>query len=627
MNAFSKRNEIPISQFHQGGNFHSYELLGTKAAKRKGASGVLFRVWAPHAKSVSVVGDFNSWERSAHPMERQTESGLWEGFVPALKQGDKYQFSMEAQNGDILLKNDPYTYSMKEGVSAYCDISRFNWKDDDWMQRRKLQKHHSEAMNIYEVHPGTWKQNEDGSVLNYRKLADELLPYVVDMGYTHIQLLPLMEHPAESANGDYDVSAYFAPSSRYGAPKDLMYLVNKCHEKNIGVIFDWVPGHFPKGPQGLECFDGQLCYEYDSEQWNCCIFDFSKPEVQSFLISNAFYWIEQYHADGLRVDAVSAMLYLDYSKEQWQRRENPASLDFLKRMNNAILGEHPDVMMFAEESSAWPMITKPTYAGGLGFHFKWNSGWSHDMLQYMALDPIYRAYNHDKLTFSLMYAFSEHFVLPLSHDEVSEGKGSLISQMPGDHNQKFAALKAFFGYTMAHPGKKLLFMGGEFGQFIEWSPTQPLDWQLLDFDSHRKLKQFVKDLNHFYLDNSPLWEIDNSWDGFQWLVHDDHSQSVVAFRRTDEDGEDIIAICNFTGNRREGYRMGVPQQKDYEIAFSSDELKYGGSGMIQPEVIPAQSSPMHGKPFSITVDIPPMSCLFLKAAKPAQAVLDAVIPD
>lgn len=631
MSTFSKRNELPVNLFHQGGNFRAFELLGSKAAKRRGASGVIFRVWAPHAKSVSIVGAFNKGKRDANPMEKQTGGGLWEGFVPGFKQGDSYQYSIEAENGAIFLRNDPYTYWIKDAQSVHCDISRFQWKDGDWLQSRKLRRHMGAAMNIYEVHPGTWKQGEKGEVLSYRQLADQLIPYVKDMGYTHIQLLPPMEHPLTCPNGDYDVIGWFAPSSRYGTPKDFMYLVNKCHQNGIGIIIDWVAGHFPRGHEGLEKFDGGLCYEYDNNKWNSCIFDFSKSEVNSFLISSALFWIEKYHVDGLRVDAVSSMLYLDYSGEnRWQQRENPASLDFLKRMNSTILSEHPDVLMIAEESSAWPMITKPVYAGGLGFSFKWNSGWSHDMLQYLSLDPLYRSYNHDKLTFSLMYAFSEHFVLPLSHDEVSEGKGSLLNRMPGELSQKFAGVRSFLAYMMAHPGKKLQFMGTELGQLLEWSPAQSLDWSLLDFDSHRKLKQYVKDLNHFYLDSSPLWEIDNSWDGFQWLVHDDHSQCVVAFRRSNEDGEDLIAICNFTPVERDRYRIGIPQLKNYRIALSSDELKYGGSGQPQPETIPAQPVPMHGKSYSITVDVPPFSCLFLKPVGEREqkpAIVDAVITE
>lgn len=627
MNAFSKQKDVPISLFHQGANYHAHDLLGTNASKRKGVSGVVFRVWAPHAKSVSVVGEFNDWDNSLNKMDRLTEEGLWEAFVPGVKQGDNYQYHIETIDNETLVKNDPYAFSYAGGKSAYCDISRFGWKDEEWMQRRKLRKHHSVPLNIYEVHPKTWKQDEKGNPLNWRKLADALVPYVSEMGYTHIQLLPIMEHPAVCENGDYDICGYFAPDSAMGSPKDFMYLVNKCHQNDIGIILDWVPGHFPKNENGLMNFDGQSCYEYEDDQWNSCIFDFSKAEVQAFLISNAFYWLEKYHVDGLRVDSVTTIIYKEYTGEQRMfRRENNASVEFIKRMNSSILSEYPDVMMMAEENSNWPMVTKPTYAGGLGFHFKWNLGWAHDVGQYMSLDPFYRCYNHDKLTFGLMYAFTEHHVLPLSHDDVMDGKGALLNKLPGDHVQKFAGMRSWLGYQMAHPGKKLQFMGSELGQFVEWNEKEPVDWELLEFDSHRKLQAFAKDLNTFYKENSALWEIDNSWDGFQWLVHDDSNQSVLAFRRTDEEGNDVIAVCNFTNTQRNDYRIGVPQRQDYRIAINSDDVKYGGSGMKQPTMVCYEYNPMHGKPFSIVVDVPPMSVMLLTPAK-EDKIFDAVISE
>ena len=627
MNAFSKQKDVPISLFHQGSNFQAYDLLGTSSSKRKGVSGVVFRVWAPHAKSISVVGDFNSWNRASDPMNRLTEEGLWEVFVPGIKQGDIYQYHIEHKDGALSTKNDPYAFSFKEGKSAYCDISRFGWKDEDWMERRKLRKHHSSPLNIYEVHAPTWKVNEEGKPLNWRKLADALVPYVSEMGYTHIQLLPMMEHPESGENGDYDICGYFAPDSALGAPKDFMYLVNKCHQNNIGIILDWVPGHFPKNETGLMKFDGECCYEYEDDQWNSCIFDFSKGEVQEFLISNAMYWLEKYHVDGLRVDSVATIIYKEYTGEQRLfRRENAASVEFIKRMNSTILSAYPDVMLMAEENSGWPMVTKPTYTGGLGFHFKWNEGWDHDVLQYMSLDPFYRCYNHDKLTFGLMYAFTENHVLPLSHDDVMNGKGSLLHRLPGDHLQKFAGMRALLGYQMAHPGKKLSFMGNEFGQFVEWNEKEPVDWELLDFESHRKLQAFVKDLNSFYKGSKALWEIDNSWDGFQWLVHDDNNQNVLAFRRTDEEGDDVIAVCNFSTVQRNDYRIGVPQRQDYRIAINSDDVKYGGSGLNQPTMVCYEYNPMHGKPFSIVVDIPPMSVLLLAPAK-EDKIFDAVISE
>lgn len=589
----------------------------------------MFRVWAPHAQSVSVVGDFNDWDKAANPMSKISQ-GIWEVFVPDLKRYALYKYCVVGCDGVERLKCDPYAHHIQtrpETASIFYDISLFSWKDSRWMERRKLQKHLSCPLNIYEVHLGSWKRYEDGNFFDYRKLADELVPYVQEMGYTHIELLPVTEHPFDGSWG-YQVTGYYAPTSRYGTPKDFMYFVNKCHENSIGVIMDWVPGHFPKDEPGLVCFDGAPCYEYDDiqkaeqPQWGTRVFDFGRPEVQSFLISNAMFWVEEYHIDGLRVDAVASMLYLDYGREPWQwspnvhgGRENLEAVEFLKKLNSAILTEHSDVLMIAEESSAWPLVTKPPFVGGLGFNFKWNMGWMNDILSYISLDPIYRSYNHDKITFSLMYAFSENFILPISHDEVVHGKCSLISKMPGDYNQKFAGVRTFLGYMMAHPGKKLLFMGQEFGQFIEWNENQQLDWLLLDYDSHRKLHRFVHDLNHFYRDNAPLWEIDNSWDGFQWLVPDDVSQCVVAMRRTDEDGNDVIAICNFTPVERDGYRIGVPAQQEYEIVLNSDQTKYGGTGVKQPAILRTQEVPMHGKSCSIVLDIPPMCAMFLRPVK------------
>lgn len=624
MTAFNKQKEREIHLFHQGGNDHIFDLLGSKGCKQQKKSGVRFCVWAPHALGVSVVGDFNNWTAGVHEMEALGEQGLWSVFVPGVKQGDCYQYEILTPEGQKLQRNDPLAFARKEGCSQYRERPRYPWKDEAWLQRRQLQRHSSSPLNIYELHIGTWKQNE-GRPLSYRALADELLPYVQDMGYTHIQLLPPMEHSREEGAGEYDICAYFAPESRYGSPKDLMYLVDRCHQAGIGVLMDWPAGHFPKGEQELERFDGSACYEYEAAAAKDHLFDFRKPEVHSFLLSSALFWIEEYHMDGLRLDGVASLLYRDRSRDGlWSRQEDPAALEWIKRLNSLIQNRHPDVMMIAEEASVWPMVTKPTYAGGLGFRFKWNNGWSHDMLQYMGLDPIYRSYNHDKITFGLMYAFSEDFILPLSHDEFSGGKGTLLQRMPGDLNQKFAGCRAFLGYMMAHPGKKLLFMGSEFGQFLEWSPNQPLDWSLLDFDSHRKLKQYVKDWNHLYLEQAPLWEIDNSWDGFQWLVHDDHSQCVVAFRRSDEEGEELLAVCNFTPLCRENYRIGVAQKKDYEIVLNSDESKYGGSGMPQADCISAEAQPMHGKAYSLCLDLPPLSCLLLKEKQPS-SVLDAVL--
>ncbi|MDD2955708.1 MAG: 1,4-alpha-glucan branching protein GlgB [Oscillospiraceae bacterium] len=618
------KDEIGLELFHRGMNFKAYEFLGAHAAAGGRGSKTVFRTWAPHARAVSVVGDFNGWIPGKNPMEKLSDAGVWECHIPGIQQFDTYKFAIETEGGDVIMKADPYAFHAETRpgtASKVYSLRCHDWQDAGWMERRRTVNMTAQPMNIYEVHLGSWRRYADGNYFDYGSLAAELAPYVKEMGYTHVELMPVMEHPYDGSWG-YQVTGYFAPTSRYGEPKGFMEFVDRLHREGIGVIMDWVPAHFPKDAHGLYEFDGGFCYEYadvqkrEHQQWGTRVFDFGRGEVQSFLISSAMFWLEQYHIDGIRVDAVASMLYLDYGREAWEwspnvngGKENLEAVELLKRLNSAVLTEIPGVMMIAEESTAWPLVTKPPQVGGLGFNFKWNMGWMNDMLSYVSMDPLYRAYNHDKITFSMMYAFSENYILPVSHDEVVHGKCSLISKMPGEYWHKFAGVRAFMGYMMAHPGKKLSFMGAELGQFIEWNYEQELDWLLLDYEKHSQLQEFFRQLNSFYLKTPPLWQVEDSWEGFRWLSHDDSSQSVIAFQRMDEAGVPITVVCNFCPVLREHYVIGVPGWGKYKEVFNSDSGAFGGTGITNGEVR-TQELPAHGFEQSVELTLPPLSVLY-----------------
>ena len=615
-------NSIPLYLFHEGTNAKAYEYLGAHPVD----GGVCFRVWAPNVQWAGVAGDFNGWQPDKALMTK-ISSGVWECFVDGVNRYDAYKYYFRTADGREFYKSDPFAFHCETRpgtASKYYGELDFDWSDKGWLRKRKKADIYSSPMNIYEVHAGSWQLYDDGNPLSYRDLADRLIPYVKDMGYTHIELLPVMEYPFDGSWG-YQVTGYFAPTSRYGTPEDFAYFVNAAHNAGIGVILDWVPAHFPKDTYGLYEFDGGACYEYadprkgEHLQWGTRVFDYGKPEVQSFLVSSAMFWISEYHIDGLRVDAVASMLYLDYGRDDGNwipnchgGRENLEAVAFLKKLNESVFREHGDVLMIAEESTAWPMVSRPTYLGGLGFNFKWNMGWMNDCLRYFSLDGLARKFNHDCLTFSFFYAFSENFVLPISHDEVVHGKCSLINKMPGTYEEKFAGVRSFLGYMMSHPGKKLLFMGCEFGQFIEWNYKQQLDWLLLDYEAHRQLKSYVSALNKFYLANSPLWEIDYSWEGFSWIVSDDSSNSVVAYIRRDKKENELIALCNFTSVTRQKYRIGVPKPGTYRVVFSSALPEFGGKGESTVGSVRAKKKPMHGYEYSIELDIEGLSCMYIK---------------
>ncbi|MBE6810838.1 MAG: 1,4-alpha-glucan branching protein GlgB [Ruminococcaceae bacterium] len=603
---------------------NAYEYLGSFLTGDRAT----FRVWAPAAQSVSVVGNFNDWDASANPMMRIAD-GVWETQIDGISNYEVYKYAVTSSDGKVTLKSDPYARHFETAPANASKVYAFDdyvWGDDEWKAAQSEKDIMNSPVNIYEVHLGSWNRFDDGNTYDYVTAAKEISKYVKKMGYTHIELMPLTEHPFEGSWG-YQVTGYFAPTSRFGTPTDFKKFVDIMHGAGIGVILDWVPAHFPKDEFGLYRFDGTPCYEYaddrkgEHKEWGTCVFDYGKVQVMNFLISSAVFWLKEYHIDGLRVDAVASMLYLDYGRNggEWLPnsyggREHLEAIELLRRVNEAAFSVNPNVMMIAEESTAWPMVTKPAFDGGLGFNFKWNMGWMNDMLRYMSLDPFFRKHNHDCLTFSFFYAFSENFVLPISHDEVVHGKCSLINKMPGEYSQKFDNLRAFYAYMMAHPGKKLLFMGQEFAQFIEWKYDSALDWLLLDYDAHKQMHEYVKDLNKFYLKNSQLWEIDYSWEGFSWISNDDYAQSIISFRRINKAGDEIICVCNFVPVDRHDYRIGVPVSGSYKKLFSSADQKYGGSGGVA-DSYKSDNTAMHGYENSISLDIPGLSVTYYKVPK------------
>ena len=605
-------------------------MLGAHFMEQNGKAGVRFSVWAPHAKTVSVVGDFNAWDTRTHTMQKISDGEIWTIFIEGLEEGEVYKYAIEPQwGGPHIMKADPYGFYAEKKpktASRLYNMKKYKWNDAAWQERKKTHPSYSNPMLTYEVHLGSWRRTLDGGYLSYRELADQLVSYAKKMNYTHIEIMPLCEHPFDGSWG-YQATGYYAVTSRYGEPDDFRYFIDTAHANGIAVIMDWVPGHFCKDEQGLRHFDGMTLYESDNEQraenweWGTTNFDYGRTEVQSFLISNAMFWFEEYHIDGLRIDAVANMLYLNYGRKEgeWQPNKygdtgNLEAMDFIKKLNEAIFKFHPNALMIAEESTAWPLISKPVYMGGMGFNYKWNMGWMNDMLAYMSLDPIYRKWNQDKVTFSFMYAFSENFVLPLSHDEVVHGKCSLVSKMPGDYWQKFAGLRGFFGYWMAHPGKKLLFMGGEFAQFIEWNYDDSLDWHLVqEYPMHTKMLEYSRALNKFYKENRPFWEVDFDWNGFEWIDCNDSENSIITFVRKSDNADDfIVVLCNFTPEVRQNYRIGVPKRGDYVEVFNSDAEEFGGSGVKNEGDLHTEDYGWHEREQSLVITVPPMATIYLR---------------
>jgi 1,4-alpha-glucan branching enzyme len=622
-------SDFDLHLIGEGTHYEKYEKLGAHVRSVNGVSGVHFGVWAPNARRVSVVGDFKLWDGRAHPMRVRGASGVWELFIPGLDEALIYKFEILTSAGPTL-KADPYGFWSElrpKTASIVADIERYQWQDADWCAAREKRDWLAAPIAIYEAHLGSWRRGgPDGkSWLSYRELAEHMVPYVKRMGYTHIELMPVMEHPFDGSWG-YQTVGYFAATSRFGAPADLMFFIDRCHREGIGVILDWTPAHFPRDAHGLAHFDGTHLYEHADPRrgahpdWGTLVFNYGRNEVQNYLISNALFWLDKYHVDGLRVDAVASMLYLDYSRKpgEWipnpyGGRENLEAVAFLKRLNEVVHARHPGVLTIAEESTSWPMVSRPTYLGGLGFSLKWNLGWMHDTLDYFSNDPVHRKYLHNRMTFSMLYAFTENFVLPFSHDEVVHGKRSLMGRMPGDQWQQFANLRLLFGYMYGHPGKKLMFMGGEFGQWIEWDHDHSLDWHLLDYDTHRGVHRLVEDLNRLYKNERALHEVDFDWPGFEWLDCNDADASVLAFLRRARNANDaVVVVCNFTPVARQDYRVWVPEPGYYKELLNTDAALYGGANLGNYGGVHAEPIPWLGHDYSLRLRLPPLSAVFLK---------------
>lgn len=613
--------DLEIYLFHEGSLYKSYELFGAHVIKKNGIVGTRFCVWAPHAREVRLVGSFNEWNGTNFNLMKVSNQGVWMIFIPENLEGHLYKYEITTNDGNVLLKSDPYAFYSElrpHTASIVYNIKGYQWNDQTWRRKKQRKRIYDQPLFIYELHFGSWKKKEDGSFYTYQEMAEELIPYVLEHGFTHIELLPLVEHPFDRSWG-YQGIGYYSATSRYGTPHDLMYFIDRCHQAGIGVIIDWVPGHFCKDAHGLYMFDGAPTYEYANMQdrenyvWGTANFDLGKPEVRSFLISNALFWMEYFHVDGFRVDAVANMLYWPNSDVLYK---NTYAVEFLQKLNETVFAYDPNILMIAEDSTDWPRVTAPTYDGGLGFNYKWNMGWMNDILTYMETPPEHRKYVHNKVTFSLLYAYSENFILPFSHDEVVHGKKSLLSKMPGTYEEKFAQLRLLYGYLLTHPGKKLLFMGGEFGQFDEWKDLEQLDWMLFDFDMHRNMNMYVKELLKCYKRYKPLYELDHSPDGFEWIDVHNAEQSIFSFiRRGKKEDDLLIVVCNFTNKVYHGYKVGVPLFTRYREVINSDAIQFGGFGNINPKPIAAMEGPFHGKPYHIQMTIPPFGISILRPVK------------